>query len=114
MAKPTHDDAQLMVKLARWGTELGLQDALPKLFADGFDPDRADMMTEEAVRIVLYYGESIGTLVKHDLLSRELVEDWIWVEGMWAKVGPAALKQREKAGEPRLFENFEALATRRP
>jgi hypothetical protein len=114
MAAPTREDAQLMVQLARWGTELGLQDALPELFADRFDPDTADMLESAAVRTVLYYGESIGTLVKHDLLSRELVEDWIWVEGMWSKVGPAALRQREKAGEPRLFENFEALATRRP
>ena len=112
MAKPTHEDAQLMVQLARWGTQLGLQDALPTLFADDFDPDTVDMMRNDAVRIVLYYGESIGTLVKNDLLSRELVEDWMWVEGMWSRVGPAAIRQREKMGEPRLFENFEALASR--
>jgi hypothetical protein len=112
MAKPTRDDAQLMVQLARWGTELGLQDALPVLFAEDFDPEKVDMLQNEAVRTVLYYGESVGTLVKHDLLSRELLEDWLWVEGMWAKVGPAALRQRAKVGEPRLFENFEALASR--
>src|SRR3954463_6950132 len=111
MAEPTREDAQLMVQLARWGTELGLQDALPQLMSENFDPERADMLTDDPVRIVLYYGESIGTLVKHDLLSRELVEDWLWIEGMWSKVGPAALRMREKAGEPRLFENFEALAS---
>ena len=114
MAKPTQEDAQLMVQLARWGTELGLQDALPTLFGDDFDPENVDMLQNDAVRTVLYYGESIGTLVKHDLLSRELVEDWIWVEGMWGRVGPAALRQREKVGEPRLFENFEALAKPSP
>jgi len=27
-----------------------------------------------------------------------------------ARVGPAAKRQREKLGEPRLYENFEALA----
>jgi hypothetical protein len=112
MSQPTREDAALMVQLARWGTELGVQDALPKLFADDFDPETADMMAVDAVRTILYYGESIGTLVKHDLLSRDLVEDWMWVEGMWGRVGPAALRQREKMGEPRLFENFEALATR--
>ena len=110
MAKPTHDDAQLMVQLARWGTELGVQDALPTVFGEDFDPETADMMANDAVRTVLYYGESIGTLVKHDLLSRELVDDWIWIEGIWARVGPAALRTRERLGEPRLFENFEALA----
>jgi hypothetical protein len=111
MAKPTRDDAQLMIQIAQWGTALGFQRAIPALFSENFDPERGDYLTDEAVRTVLYFGESIGTLVKHDLLSRELVEDWLWVEGMWSKVGPAAIKQREKAGEPRLFENFEALAS---
>ena len=54
--------------------------------------------------------ESIGTLTRHDLLSKELVHDWIWVDGLWSRIGPAALRQRERFGEPRLYENFEALA----
>lgn len=32
---------------------------------------------------------------------------------MWGRVGPAAIRNREQLGEPRLYENFEALATRR-
>jgi hypothetical protein len=67
-------------------------------------------MDDAAVRTVLLFGESVGTLTKHGLLSSELVNDWIWIEGLWARVGPAALKQRERYGEPRLYENFEALA----
>jgi hypothetical protein len=110
MASPTHDDALLMVQIAQWGTSLGIQDALAKLFADDFDPEKADATNDPAVRNVLLYGESIGTLTKHDLLSRVLVDDWIWVEGLWSRVGPAALRLREKLGEPRLYENFEALA----
>jgi hypothetical protein len=54
--------------------------------------------------------ETVGTLVKNNLLDRELVNDWLWVEGLWDRVGPAAVKVREKAGEPRLYENFEALS----
>jgi hypothetical protein len=42
----------------------------------------------------------------------ELIDDWLWIEGMWSRVGPAALRAREKFGEPRLYENFEALAKR--
>jgi hypothetical protein len=67
-------------------------------------------MSDQAVRTMLMIGESIGTLTKNDLLSVELVRDWLWVEGIWSRVGPAALKQRDKFGEPRLYENFEALA----
>ena len=109
MAPPTQADAQLMVQVAQWGTALGIENAIPRLFEDDFDADSAEA-SDDAVRIVLMFGESIGTLVKHDLMSAELVHDWLWVEGMWARVGPAALRARERFGEPRLYENFEALA----
>jgi hypothetical protein len=111
MTPPTQTDAQLMIQIAQWGTSLGLQDAMPEIFSPEFDPESADAMTNASVRMLLTFGESIGTLTKHDLLSEELVKDWIWVEGLWARVGPAALRQRAAVGEPRLYENFEALAT---
>lgn len=109
MGSPTREDAQLMVQLARWGTELGLERVLPRILADDFDPESASA-DDEPVRTVLMFGESIGTLTKNDLLSVELVHDWLWVQGLWSRVGPAALKAREKFSEPRLYENFEALA----
>jgi hypothetical protein len=110
VAAPTYEDAQLMVQLARWGTELGVGDAIPRILADDFDPDSADVLTDEAVRTLLLFGESIGTLTKHNLLSAELVHDWLWVEGIWARVASAAMRQRDRFREPRLYENFEALA----
>ena len=112
MSAPTRDDALLLVQLARWGTELGVHDAIAAILADDFDPDSADMGHDESVRTLLAFGESIATLTKHDLLSAELIADWLWLEGIWARVGPAALRQREKFGEPRLYENFEALVQR--
>jgi hypothetical protein len=110
MASPTREDAQLMIQIAQWGTSLGIQDAMPRVFADDFDPNAADAMEDEAVRTMLMFGESIGTLTKHELLSAELVHDWIWMPGLWSRVGPAALRAREAFGEPKLYENFEALA----
>jgi hypothetical protein len=109
MAAPTRDDAFLMVELAKWGTALGLGDALPALMSESFDPDTADL-GDANVRTVLQFGESVATLTKHDLLSAELVKDWLWVSGLWSRVAPAALRARENYGEPRLYENFEALA----
>ncbi|MEA2484264.1 MAG: hypothetical protein QOC55_2211, partial [Thermoleophilaceae bacterium] len=61
-------------------------------------------------RTTLYFYETIGTLVKNDLLDRGLVYDWLWVRGAWEAVGPAALRDREARGVAALFENFEALA----
>ena len=88
---------------------IGVDDASRALFADDFDPESAEA-TDVAVGKLLMYGETIGTLVKNDLLNRDLVYDWLWVEGMWARVGSAAGRARAKAGVAELYENFEALA----
>jgi hypothetical protein len=106
----TRDEGQMLIQLAKLGSEYRLDEAIPAIFDDGFDPDSASV-TDAPVRAVLAYGELIGTLVKHDLISAELVHDYLWVVGIWARVGPAAERQRAKYGEPRLYENFEALAS---
>ena len=110
MAAPTREDATLLIQIAQWMAMSGLNEQMPKIFAEGFDPQKADP-NEEPVRLALGTFETIGTLVKHGLLSEELVHDWMWVEGIWKRVGPAAMRARTDTGEPRLYENFEALAT---
>ncbi len=102
-------DAELIVQLLQWGTAMGLEEATHAVFADAFDPQTASA-EDELVSRVLNYGESIGTLTKNGLLDTELVLDLWWVSGLWVRVGPAALKLREKHGVPELYENFEALA----
>jgi hypothetical protein len=109
MAIPTQEDGKMLIELAQLGQSYGLMDAMPVIFAEDFDPDDADV-TDAPVRTVLAYCELIGTLVKHDLISAELVHDYLWLAGLWARVGPAARRQRKTLGEPRLYENFEALA----
>ena len=109
----THEDAVLVVQIVRWGTEMQLDAAVAELFADGFDPESASIDTP-AVRKALSFGETVGTLVKQGLLNRDLVYDLWWVKGVWGRVGPAAVRQREKFGEPRLYENLEALALSAP
>jgi hypothetical protein len=110
MASPTREDAQLLIQLAQWGTTLGVWDAMPELFAAEFDTAAADANDDDAVRTMLMFGETIGTLTKRGLLSAELINEWLWIEGIWARVGPAAIRLRERFEEPRLYENFEALA----
>jgi len=110
MAAPTREDATLMIQIAQWMAASGMNEQMPKLWAEDFDPETADPQSEP-VRVALGTFETIGTLVKHNLFSDELVRDWLWIEGIWARVGPAALRMRESTGEPRLYENFEALAS---
>jgi hypothetical protein len=106
----SHEDAVLVVELAKLGAMNGLADAVGKIFADGFDPDAAEL-SDPSVRLVLGWNETVATLVKNDLLDRDLVYDWLWVAGTWDRVGPAALRAREAAGVAVLYENFEALAS---
>lgn len=105
---PTHDDAVLVVQLAQWGTTLGLDDALQAVFTQGFDPNTASI-GEPAVQKALTFGETVATLVKHKLLDPEIVNDLWWLEGLWSRVGPAGVREREVLGQQRLYSNFEAL-----
>jgi len=105
----TYDDANLVVQILRWGADIGLDEAATALFADDFDPERA-RADDAPVRKMLQFGEVIGTLVKQGVLDRGLVLDLWWVTGSWARVGPVARRERERLHEPRLYENFEALA----
>ena len=105
----TQEDAALVVGLAKLGAMNGLGEAVGSIFADDFDPDAAEL-SDPSVRIVLGWNETVATLVKNDLLNRDLVYDWLWVAGTWDRVGPAALRAREAAGVAVLYENFEALA----
>jgi hypothetical protein len=105
----TYEDAHLMVELLRWGTDLQLPEAVSAVMADDYDADSATV-EDPAVRSLLLFGETLGTLVKQGVLDRGLVYDLWWVEGIWNKVRQPALRLREQVGEVRLYENFEALA----
>jgi hypothetical protein len=103
------EDATLIVELAKWGSMIGLPEASRTIFADDFDSESAEAL-DPHVQTILVFHETVGTLVKNELLDRELVLDWLWVSGAWERVAKAALEARAAAGEPALWENFEALA----
>jgi hypothetical protein len=104
----SREDATLMMDLAKWGSMIGLNEASGVIWADDFDPETADV-SDPHVRSMLVWYETIGTLVKNGLIDRDLIYDWLWVAGVWERVGPAALRAREKS-VPQMFENFETLA----
>jgi hypothetical protein len=105
----TYDDANLVMQIVRWGTDLGLPDAVKAVLADEFDPETTST-DDLSVQKVLAFGETVGTFVKQGVLDHGLVMDMWWIEGLWSRVGGAARRQREHFGEPRLWENFEKLA----
>jgi hypothetical protein len=104
-------DGALLVQLSQWGSAMGLEEAMHAVWADDFDPETASA-EDILVSRLLNWGETIGTLTKNGLLDTDLVLDWLWVSGVWQRVGPAARKLRDKHGVPELYENFEALAAK--
>ncbi len=118
MAKPTYKDAALMLQLAQWASASGLNQASNWMWSDEFIPDYAQFRekyplgsegTLKASEICGYF-ETLGTLWKHGLLNEDLLFDWIAVSMVWNRIKDYALGVREQSGNPRLYENFQALA----
>jgi hypothetical protein len=107
----TYEDAGLIVQLMRWGSEMGLQESLAALFSDDFDAEDGTKDNPD-VRKVLFFGETVGTLVKHNVLDRALLIDLLWMDGIWGRVAAHALYAREQSGVAALYENFEALTSK--
>lgn len=103
-------DAQLILQLSQWATQMGMDEATRVVMSESFDPEKATADDPYVGRVLMWY-ETVGTLTKNKLLDTELVLDWVWVAGVWAKVRQAALAAREKSGVKEMYENFEALAS---
>jgi len=122
MAVPTREDATLVVQLATLGAELALAEATNFIWSDQFVGEYEEFKRRHApgskgfeqVNKTAGWYETIATLVKNDLLSAELVHDWLAVEMTWRRLEGILVGMREESGEPRLFENFQALAARVP
>jgi hypothetical protein len=121
MPEATQDDAKLIVELASLWTQIDGIQASGWIWSDAFVADPDEYMqkypsgtTEHGyVSATAGWFETVGTLVKNGLLNEALVLDWLAVEPIWKRLEPLLLAEREKYDEPRLYENFEALARAR-
>jgi len=118
MTKPTYQDANILLKLMKLSTMAGLSAATNWMWSDQFILDYEDFIkkypvgSEEYGKVSKICGhyETIGTLWKHKLINEELLFDWLAVDLVWNRVKGIALGVRQESGEPRIFENFEAMA----
>ncbi len=106
----TRDEAQLMIELARWGTDMGLEQALAAMFVP-VDETKGTGEGDPDVRTVLWFFEFVGAMVKRDAISLEFVRDVWWVDGIWPLVKEHVMQAREGSGESSLYEHFEAMVT---
>lgn len=118
MAKPTYQDAALMLQLAQWQAALGAQDAMNWLWSDQFVPDYAEFVKKypvgsegqlKAAKVCGFF-ETLGTLYKHGLFNEDLLFDWLAISMVWNRIKGYALGIRQEVGNPRMYENFEAMA----
>lgn len=108
----TYEDAGLLVQLLQLDTAMGLEQAMAEVFRDTFDAETA-LPDDPNIRKILFFGEAVGAMVKHNVLDRDLIRDVYWFDGLWSRVGPHALAAREHENEPSLYENFESLVNRK-
>jgi Domain of unknown function (DUF4760) len=107
----TYEDAALVVQLLRYDVESGVDEALSVIFSDSFEGEKS-APDDANIRKVLMFGESVGALVKHNVLDRDLIRDIYWFDGIWSRVKFHALAARAEENEPSLYENFELLVSK--
>src|SRR5437588_8408692 len=120
MAKPTQQDAQVMLQLATWYTESQVGEAINWARGEDLPSDYAAFAQKYPngsdgrllVNRILGYYETVGTLWKNRLISEDLLFDWLWVPAAWGLVKAIALGMRAEAANAGPWENFEAMAER--
>ena len=122
MSAPTHEDALIMLQLARWGAEAGNKKANRFIWSDDYIDDFQEFI-EKYPRGSKEYGyvgqicgwyETLAALWVNGLFNEKLINDWLFVSGIWERVKGFALGVREQFGNPRIYEYFEALAKIKP
>lgn len=118
MGKPTYRDAKLMIKLAEFKVTSGTDEAKNWVWSDEFITDYAEFTMRYPAgseghlkaHTICGYFETVGTIYKHGLLNEDLLFDWLAVSLVWDRIKGFVLGLRQEVGEPRLYENFEAMA----
>jgi hypothetical protein len=122
MSAPTHEDAMVLLKLYEIGSTPDQGKAWNFVHSEEFINDfeafkkKFPKTSEEYGHVLTYsaWFELIATLWKHKLLNQDLLFDWVLVRPRWKRVEKFMIGYRQEMKEPRLFENFEALAKAEP
>ena len=116
--RPNHEDARLLIELARWSTESGMAEAIAFLLSEDFSPSfpafraRHPLGSDGHNRFlaICRYYETVGVLWKHGLLNEALLFDWLAISVVWDRVEEIVAGHREERANPFLWRNFEAAA----
>ncbi len=116
--KPTWEDADLLLRINDLAATEETRRALDwfrrnhlGLEGHGIHPIPRDAEEFAYVQSFVELFETVGALVKHDLLNEELVHDRWMTRAAWDFLKPTIERERRLAG-PGFAENFEWLAER--
>jgi hypothetical protein len=122
MTKPTHEDADVLLRLAQLAVLQNMQEAGDFVWRNDFPTDFAQFREKfpkgersqgEGLLVrYLKWFETAGTLCRNGLFSADLLFDWLALTVAWDRVKGIALGLREEMGDPRMWENFEYMAER--
>ena len=118
MTQPTYDDANIMLKLYDAIRDPQFIKSVKFIFSEDYVDDYESFMakypmgSDEFDYFLHYAGwyETLGTMWKHNLINQTLLFDWLLIMPRWKRVENFIQGYREVNNEPRLFENFEAMA----
>jgi len=115
MAEPTYEDANVLLQAAQLYNSSDLSEIGRWVWSEDFPANYTDFIEQNPPgsdghsKLVKYAGyfETVATLWKHGLFNEDLLLDWLLIP--WPQVSDIITGERERIGEKRLWENFEAL-----
>jgi hypothetical protein len=120
MAKPTREDADILLRLAELSALSNLPAAAAYIWSDDFPTDFARFRAkfprgkrgeeESLLRRYLAHWETACTLYRNGLFNEDLFFDWMDITVVWDRVRGYALGVRKEMENPALYENFEYAA----
>ena len=117
---PSTADAALILQLMAVDAATGANEGWHLLSAFETPPTRSQLLRKHPresaeyrmIQAFLMSCETLSTFVRQGILNEALVNDLFWVTGAWRKSEKLCKAMRKEAGEPRIMENFEWLASR--
>jgi hypothetical protein len=120
--KPDTSDAQVVIALYEAQAAHNLGEVMGYIWSNDFPtdfkefrksfPPGSNSTQERDLYRALGYYETIGTLYRNNLISEDLIFDWLAVDMTWARLKGFVLGVRKEIGQSRMFENFEYMARR--
>ncbi|HEY8767836.1 MAG TPA: DUF4760 domain-containing protein, partial [Dehalococcoidia bacterium] len=120
--KPDPSDAQVMIALYEAQAAHNLGEVMGYIWSNDFPTDfkefrqrferGSNSSEEQSIQRALGYYETIGTLYRNNLISEDLLFDWLAVDMTWTRLKGFVMGVRKEIGQSRMYENFEYMARR--